>query len=470
MTSPLMLNPSGTNRRYCSVLDSLDEVERRDSHLDKEVICIEDSPISTSSAVNGKTSNITPCSSVHEEEDAVSIEEIFVSVKPGTSRGSEPPLVFLDDQEDEVSSSCSTLVNMDIQDYYERIANEEEPSTSTRRGNQLRKGERDFTVPCLETRASLKARFESKFKLHMKLRKGAGICNASQYRQKFYRYKKDLHKQLDEWENYLNEQSAQEAYIAVENVVDNEGPPKDFIYVTNNVLHRDIPSHLFDVDYLVGCSCERICLMETCDCPRNSGGELAYDRNGRVRVKPGTPIYECNSLCPCSLSCRNRVLQRGRTVKVAIFRTPDRGWGVKTMERIEKNQLVTEYVGEAITQEEAEERGKVYDSRGQTYLFDLDFNEGECLYTLDAKKYGNISHFINHSCDPNLDVYNVWVDTLEPNFPRIALFANQNIEVGVELTFDYQMSLDTGSSCSSPRKKEHIKCHCGAEKCRTFLF
>ena len=67
------------------------------------------------------------------------------------------------------------------------------------------------------------------------------------------------------------------------------------------------------------------------------------------------------------------------------------------MEPIEKNQLVTEYVGEAITQEEAEERGKVYDSCGQTYLFDLDFNEGECLYTLDAKKYGNISHFINHS-------------------------------------------------------------------------
>ena len=84
--------------------------------------------------------------------------------------------------------------------------------------------------------------------------------------------------------------------------------------------------------------------------------------------------------------------------QVAIFRTPNGcGWGVKTMELIEKHQLVTEYVGEAITQEEAEERGKVYDSCGQTYLFDLDFNEGECLYTLDAKKYGNISHFINHS-------------------------------------------------------------------------
>ncbi|WP_459806261.1 SET domain-containing protein-lysine N-methyltransferase, partial [Herbidospora sp. RD11066] len=65
-------------------------------------------------------------------------------------------------------------------------------------------------------------------------------------------------------------------------------------------------------------------------------------------------------------------------------------------------------------------------------MFDLDFNDGECLYTLDAKKYGNISHFINHSCNPNLDVYAVWVDTLDPNFPRIAFFANREIRVGEE--------------------------------------
>lgn len=93
-------------------------------------------------------------------------------------------------------------------------------------------------------------------------------------------------------------------------------------------------------------------------------------------------------------------------LQVAIFRTPNGcGWGVKTMEPIEKNQLVTEYVGEAITQEEAEDRGRVYDSCGQTYLFDLDFNEGECLYTLDAKKYGNISHFINHSVRGLSEIY-----------------------------------------------------------------
>lgn len=315
IASLLLLNSSNTSTGYRSVLD---EAERRDSKLDPEVICIEDSPLTVSSTVNGETSNITPCPSAHEEEDTASVEEIFVPVRPGTSRELRPPIVHI--QDDEVSTSCSTSVNFDSQDYYERIcsqeANEQEPSTTTNTENRLTEREQDFTVPCLETIASLNARYESKYELHLKLRKVAGGSNKS-FRRKLYKYKKDLHKQLDDWEMYLNEQSRNEAYIAVENIVDNEGPPKDFTYVTQNVLHRDIPSHLFDIDYLVGCNCERICSMDTCDCPRNSGGVFAYDRNGRVHVKPGTPIYECNSRCPCGLSCRNRVLQRGRTVKVS---------------------------------------------------------------------------------------------------------------------------------------------------------
>ena len=73
-------------------------------------------------------------------------------------------------------------------------------------------------------------------------------------------------------------------------------------------------------------------------------------------------------------------------------------------------------------------------------------------------------------CDPNLDVYAVWVETLDPNFPRIAFFANRNIEQGEELTFDYQMTSDVSSNSPSPRKREHIKCNCGTENCRTYLF
>lgn len=81
-----------------------------------------------------------------------------------------------------------------------------------------------------------------------------------------------------------------------------------------------------------------------------------------------------------------------------IFRTSDgRGWGIKTLEFIPKNQFVMEYVGEIITNDEAERRGELYDAAHQTYLFDLDLARNEAIYTIDACNYGNVSHFINHS-------------------------------------------------------------------------
>ena len=50
-----------------------------------------------------------------------------------------------------------------------------------------------------------------------------------------------------------------------------------------------------------------------------------------------------------------------------------------------------------ITNEEAERRGREYDAEGMTYLFDLDYQDPDCPFTVDAGVYGNVSHFVNHS-------------------------------------------------------------------------
>lgn len=93
------------------------------------------------------------------------------------------------------------------------------------------------------------------------------------------------------------------------------------------------------------------------------------------------------------------------------------------------------YAGEIITNDEAENRGKVYENQlGSSYLFDLDYyttgtddDEVTCPYTIDATKMGNISHFINHSCGPNLNVFNVWADCVDQNMPKLAFFALRDI-------------------------------------------
>ena len=83
---------------------------------------------------------------------------------------------------------------------------------------------------------------------------------------------------------------------------------------------------------------------------------------------------------------------------MSIFRTMDgRGWGVKTRARVKRGTFVTEYVGEIITTEEAERRGEFYEQAGATYLFDLDFDDDKAAFSIDATKYGNVSHFFNHS-------------------------------------------------------------------------
>uniref|UniRef100_A0A3B1KAQ0 Histone-lysine N-methyltransferase n=1 Tax=Astyanax mexicanus TaxID=7994 RepID=A0A3B1KAQ0_ASTMX len=244
-----------------------------------------------------------------------------------------------------------------------------------------------------------------------------------------------LRKTLKQWETHLNSLGNKKGRIFVENLVDMEGPPKNFTYINDYKVGDGISL----TEVAVGCECTD-CLndpVEGC-CAGASQHKFAYNELGQVRVRPGLPVYECNRRCRCGPECPNRVVQKGIQYSLCIFRTDNgRGWGVRTMERIRKNTFVMEYVGEIITTEEAERRGHVYDKEGTTYLFDLDYVDDE--YTVDAAHYGNISHFVNHSCDPNLQVYNVFIENLDERLPRIAFFATRPIKAGEELTFDYKM-------------------------------
>lgn len=87
----------------------------------------------------------------------------------------------------------------------------------------------------------------------------------------------------------------------------------------------------------------------------------------------------------------------------------------------------------------------------------LDKNEE--IYVLDAKYSGNISRFINHSCEPNLFCQNVFVDTLDPRFPWVSLFSFEDILTGTELTLDYNYTIGVFPD-------QQIQCNCGASNCR----
>ena len=79
------------------------------------------------------------------------------------------------------------------------------------------------------------------------------------------------------------------------------------------------------------------------------------------------------------------------------------------------------------------------------------------MYVIDARKYGSVTRFFNHSCEPTLFCVFFWVEHWMKKLPRIAFFTARALNPGEELTFDYHIQ---GSM---------IPCACGSKRCRGFL-
>lgn len=57
-------------------------------------------------------------------------------------------------------------------------------------------------------------------------------------------------------------------------------------------------------------------------------------------------IYECSVLCRCDkLMCQNRVVQHGIQVRLQVFNTEKKGWGVRCLDDIDKGTFVCTYSG-----------------------------------------------------------------------------------------------------------------------------
>ncbi|XP_014724318.1 PREDICTED: histone-lysine N-methyltransferase SETDB2 isoform X3 [Sturnus vulgaris] len=64
-------------------------------------------------------------------------------------------------------------------------------------------------------------------------------------------------------------------------------------------------------------------------------------------------IYECNVLCRCDkLMCQNRVVQHGIQVRLQVFNTEKKGWGVRCLDDIDKGTFVCTYSGRLMSRAE----------------------------------------------------------------------------------------------------------------------
>lgn len=197
-------------------------------------------------------------------------------------------------------------------------------------------------------------------------------------------------------------------------------------------------------------------------------------------------LYECDEMnCNAGKEyCTNRAfasLAERRAgggkyrVGVEVIKTSDRGYGVRSNRCFEPNQIIMEYTGEIITEEECERRmrekyknnavGPPEPSTAVSKHLRTRTNARQCYYLMSFDQNmiidattGSITRFVNHSCRPNCRM----VKWIVGGNPRMALFAGDRpIMTGEELTYDYKFD---------PFSAKNVQtCLCGEENCRGVL-
>ncbi|KAG9439844.1 hypothetical protein H6P81_020009 [Aristolochia fimbriata] len=202
-----------------------------------------------------------------------------------------------------------------------------------------------------------------------------------------------------------------------------------------------------------GCNCKGHCVdPKVCACASLNGTEFPYvHRNGGRLVEPKPVVFECGPNCGCGSDCVNRTSQQGLRYRLEVYRTPNKGWAVRSWDPIPAGAPICEYAGILMRTDDLD--SVVQDS----FVFEIDCLQTmkglngrerrigsvsvhanahferdddkitETDYCIDAGPAGNVARFINHSCQPNLFVQCVLSAHHDIKQARILLFAAENI-------------------------------------------
>ena len=114
---------------------------------------------------------------------------------------------------------------------------------------------------------------------------------------------------------------------------------------------------------------------------------------------------------------------------------------------IKKGTRIIEYKGKLVTVKKSEIDPK-FDNNKAIYLFGVNNR-----YDLYGDYRFNTARLINHSCEPNCEVFGEGL--------KIWVFAMKNINKGEELSYDYGFSFDSNY--------KNYPCNCGSKKCVGYI-
>ncbi|TMW46477.1 hypothetical protein DOY81_008445, partial [Sarcophaga bullata] len=164
-------------------------------------------------------------------------------------------------------------------------------------------------------------------------------------------------------------------------------------------------------------------------------------------------MIECGPDCNVKERCTNKRFQKLLCSPCRVFRTEKKGFGIMADIEILPGEFIMEYVGEVIDTEEFEKRRIMYSQDKNRHYYFMALRSDAII---DATIKGNISRFINHSCDPNAETQK-WTVNGEL---RIGFFSRKSIMPGEEITFNYQYQR---------YGREAQRCYCESANCRGWI-
>ncbi|KAG8367778.1 hypothetical protein BUALT_Bualt16G0108100 [Buddleja alternifolia] len=257
--------------------------------------------------------------------------------------------------------------------------------------------------------------------------------------------------------------------VTLVNDVDGEKGPAHFTYISSLRYSQPFSSSKPSS----GCHCSGGCQPgdTICPCNQRNDGFVPYSSNG-VLLTDKSLIHECGMTCGCPPNCRNRISQTGPKARLEVFKTKNRGWGLRSWDPIRAGSFICEYAGDVI---KAVDFGNGNDDN---YIFDAtryyeplepvhdDSTGSKAPFPLviSAKNNGNVARFMNHSCSPTVYWKPVLRESNNDAYLHIGFFAIRHVPPMKELTFDYGIV--------SPEKGEKgkKKCLCGSIKCRGYFY
>ncbi|XP_063898827.1 uncharacterized protein Egg isoform X2 [Helicoverpa armigera] len=157
--------------------------------------------------------------------------------------------------------------------------------------------------------------------------------------------------------------------------------PEFCSYNTERTPTAGVPLNL-DPEFLCGCDCVDDCQDKSkCACWKMTlegartigleGPNVGYVYKRLPEPLP-SGIYECNSRCKCKNTCLNRVAQHPLQLKLQVFKTLNRGWGIRALNDVPKGSFLCVYAGNLLTDATANLDGL---NEGDEYLAELDYIE-----------------------------------------------------------------------------------------------